>query len=96
MPSLDQPNAAVGEELASGLGSHADEGIVESMKDQRWHGNVLHPVGTGDAAVVVVCAREAAVSRDDLLIELPHGTNVVEVCCGVETRVEFDLVAKAL
>jgi hypothetical protein len=75
---LDQPDAGVGEELGAGLGSHADEGIVESVQDERGHGNVLGPVGTGNAAVVVVRAGEAAVSGNDLLVELPQGANLVE------------------
>jgi len=66
------------------------------VKDERWHGNVLHPVGTRNTAVVVFRAHEAVISRNDLLVELPHGANLVEAVCGVETRVEFDLVAKVL
>lgn len=96
VPGLDQPDAVVGEELAAGLGSHTDEGIVESVQDQRGHRNVLHPVGTGNTAVVIVRARETAVSRDDPLVELPHGVNLVQALCRVESRVEFRLVAKAL
>ena len=96
VPSLDQPHAAIGEEFPASLGSHADKGIIESVKDKRGYGDVLHPVGTGNSLVIVVGAREAAVSRNDLLIELAHGPNLVEAVCGVETGVEFDLVAKAL
>lgn len=96
MPSLDQPDAAVGEEFAAGLGTHADERVIQSLKDQRRHGDVLHPVGTSNLAMVVAYAREAAISCDKLLVELPQGANLVETVCGIETRVEFDLVAKVL
>src|ERR1700728_2615456 len=96
MPGLDQPDVAVGEELAARLGSHADEGIVESVQDERGHVNALHPVGTGNTAIVVLRVREAAVSRYNLLVELPHGANFVEAVGGVEAGVEFDLAAKAL
>jgi len=85
-----------GEEFAAGLGSHADERIVESVQDQRGHGNVLYPVGTGNAAVIVVRTGEAAISRHHLLVELPHGANRIEPVGGVETRIEIDFVPVAL
>ncbi len=70
VPGLDQHNAGVGDQFGASVGSHADKGIIESLQDQRGHGNVLGPVGTGNAVVVVVRAREAAISRDDLLVKI--------------------------
>lgn len=92
--SFDEPDAGVGEELGAGFWSQADEGVVESLQDERGNGNLLDPVGAGSDAVVVVCAGEAAVSRDDVLVEIPQGMNPVEAVGGVESRVELGLVAK--
>ena len=71
VPGLDQHDAGVGGQFGVGLGGHADKGIVESVKDQGGHGNVLGAVGTGNAVVVVVRTGKAAVSRDKLLVKLP-------------------------
>jgi hypothetical protein len=64
MPGLDQHDAGVGDQFGASVGSHADEGVVKSVQDQRGRGDVLGPVGAGNAVVVVVRASEAAVSRD--------------------------------
>jgi hypothetical protein len=72
-------------------GSHTDERIVESVQDQGGHGYVLRPVGTSNAVVVVIRACEAAVPRDDLLVKLPHGANLVQAVGGIQIRAEIDL-----
>src|ERR1700722_2251624 len=87
VPGLDQHDAGGGDQFGASFGSHADEGIIESVQDQRGHGNVLGPVGTGNAMVVVVRASEAAVSRDNLLVKLPHSSNLLQTLGSVQARV---------
>ena len=53
VPGLDQHDAGIGDQFDVSVGSHADEGIVKSVQDQRGHGDVLGPVGAGNAVVVV-------------------------------------------
>src|ERR1700758_678460 len=96
VPGLDQHDTGVGAQFGASVGSQADERIVESLQDQRGHSDVLRPVGTGNAMVVVVRTGGAAVSRDDLFVKLAHGANLTEAIGGVEIGVEFNLLTKVL
>ena len=73
--ALDEMNVGVGEDARAGFRQETDEGIVFGAKDERGNGDAVDDAGAGGTVVVVVGIAEAAVARDDFLIELADGAN---------------------
>src|SRR6185437_9086233 len=94
--SLHQHDTGVCDQFGTSVGSQADEGIVESLQDQRGHSDVLRTIGTGNATVVVVRASEAALARDNLIVKLAHGADPFEAFRRVEIWVEVNLLTNVL
>ena len=72
---LDKGDVGIGEEARAGFRKEADERIVLRAEDERGNGDAVDDAGAGGAVVVVVGVAEAAIARDDLLVELADGAN---------------------
>ena len=90
--ALDKVNVGIGEDARAGLRQETDEGIVFGAEDERGNGDAVDDAGAGGAIVVVVGVAEAAIARNDFLIELANGANRADAVDLIDGRKELGFV----
>ena len=68
--ALQQGYFRVRVELVAALGGKANKGIVQSVQDQRWHGDAIDYASSGGAVVVVLRAGKSGVECGDAIVKL--------------------------
>src|ERR1700679_2822486 len=95
MGGFNQRDVRVRLELTSAFVGDADEGIVQSVQDERWHSDGINNARGCCSVVVVVRSREAGVKPGDAVVKLAQRANPTGAV-GIEgVRKQLGLAAKA-
>ena len=83
---LDEFNIWIGKDSFAGFGNEANKWIILRAKNESGNSNSVDDTSAGGAVVVVVCIAEAAMGRDDLLVELPDRAHRTDVVAPIDAR----------